>query len=283
MSYKTILVHVDSSSHVNLRIEIAATLAARFDAHLVGLALTGVPDIYFDPLMLNPVDLAVEPLLKVPRQRAADALANFEAIARQHGVGSTETRLEENESVEGVILQARYCDLVVLGQYDPDDTESITSADFPERVILECAVPVLMVPYGGASTGAGTGTHALLSWNASKQAVHAAHFALPMLERAAQVDVAVFDPDRLPTAYRAVPDKQILAWLGRHQVVAKVTRQVIPSDIDIANALLSLARGQGADLLVMGAYGHTRFREIMLGGVTREILRSMTLPVLMAH
>jgi nucleotide-binding universal stress UspA family protein len=283
MSYKTILVHVDSSRHVNLRIEMAAALAARYDAHLVGLALTGVPDIYFDPLMLNPVDPAIEPLMKVPRQRAAEALANFEAIARQHQVGSTETRLEENESLEGIILQARYCDLVVLGQYDPDDTESITSADFPERVIFECAVPVLMVPYASTITGSGAGRRVLLSWNASKQAVRAAHFALPIFERAAQVDVAVFDPDKLPTAYRAVPDKQILAWLGRHQVAATVTRQVTASDSDIANSLLSLANKQGADLLVMGAYGHTRFREIMLGGVTREILRSMTLPVLMAH
>jgi nucleotide-binding universal stress UspA family protein len=281
MSYKTILVHVDSSSHVNLRIEVAATLAARYDAHLVGLALTGLPEIYFDPLMLNPVDPAVEPLLQVPRQRAADALANFEDIARQFHVGSTETRLEENESVQGVILQARYCDLVVLGQFDPDDTESSTAADFPESVILACGVPVLMIPYASAVTG--TGTRVLVSWNASKEAVRAVHYALPMLERASQVDVAVFDPDKLPSAYRAVPDKHIVAALARHGVIAKVTRQVTTSDIDIGNALLSLATDHASDLLVMGAYGHTRFREILLGGVTREILRSMTLPVLMAH
>jgi nucleotide-binding universal stress UspA family protein len=280
-SYKTILVHVDNSSHVNLRIEIAATLAARYDAHLVGLALTGLPDIYFDPLMLNPVDPAVEPLLQVPRQRAADALANFEFIAHQFHVGSTETRLEENESVDGVVLQARYCDLVVLGQFDPGDTESSTSADFAETVILACGIPVLMVPYAGAVTG--TGTRALVSWNASKEAVHALHYALPMLQGASQVDVAVFDPDKLPFAYRAVPDKHIVAALARHGVIANVTRQATASDIDIANALLSLASDKGSDLLVMGAYGHARFREILLGGVTREILRSMTLPVLMAH
>lgn len=281
MSYKTILVHVDNSSHVNLRIEVAATLAARYDAHLVGLALTGLPDVYFDPLMLNPVEPAVEPLLQVPRQRAADALANFEDIARQFHVGSTEARLEENESVQGIILQARYCDLVVLGQFDPDDAESSTTADFPESVILECGVPVLMVPYASAVTT--TGTHALVSWNASKEAVRAVHYALPILERASQVDVAVFDPETLPSAYRAVPDKHIVASLARHGVIAKVTRQVTTSDIDIGKALLSLATDHACDLLVMGAYGHTRFREILLGGVTRQILRSMTLPVLMAH
>jgi nucleotide-binding universal stress UspA family protein len=281
MSYKTILVHVDNSSHVDLRIEIAATIAARHGAHLVGLALTEVPAIYFDPLMLTPVEPGDEPLLKVPHERAADALAHFEAVARQFHVGSTEARLEENESVLGVILQARYCDLVVLGQHDPDDTESSTPAALAHGVILGCGVPVLMVPYARAAGG--IGTRALVSWTASQQAVRAAHYALPLLERASRVDVAVFDPDQLPSAWRAVPDQQVLAWLGRHGIAANVLRRVTASDIDIGNALLSMASDQNADLLVMGAYGHTRLREILLGGVTRQILKSMTLPVLMAH
>jgi nucleotide-binding universal stress UspA family protein len=282
MSYKTILVHVDSSPRVNLRIQIAATLAARHDAHLIGLALTGLPEFVFDPMMLNPVDATtIGPLLAALRQRAADALANFEDIARQFKVASTEARLEENESVQGIILQARYTDLVVLSQFDPDDTESSTSSRFAETVILESGVPVLMVPY--ASTVRSVGTRALVSWDASIQAVRAVHYAVPMLQHASQVDVAVFDPEKLPSAYRAVPDKHIVASLARHKISANVRRQATTSDIDIGNALLSLAAQQGSDLLVMGAYGHRRFREILLGGVTREILRSMTLPVLMAH
>jgi nucleotide-binding universal stress UspA family protein len=281
MSYKTILVHVDGSRHVNRRVEIAASLAALDDAHLIGVALTGLPELFYNPMMLDPVDPALEPLLKVPRQRAADALANFEGIARRFHVGSIETRLEENESALGISLQARYCDLVVLGQFDPDDTESSTRDDFAETVILECGVPVLMIPF--ASAVAGTGRRVLVSWNAGKEAVRAVHYALPMLQRAAQVDVAVFDPETLPTSYRAVPDKNILEWLARHGIAAKVTRQLTTADIDIGKSLLSLAADLGSDLLVMGCYGHTRFREVLLGGVTREILRSMTLPVLMAH
>jgi nucleotide-binding universal stress UspA family protein len=281
MSYKTILVHVDGSRHVNRRIEIAASLAALYDAHLVGVALTGVPPMLYDPLMLNPVDPALEPILKVPRERAADALENFENTARLIHPGPIETRLEENESAIGISLQARYCDLVVLGQFDPDDTESSITGDFAETVILECGVPVLMIPFASAVTS--TGRRALVSWNASKQAVRAVHYALPMLQHAAQADVAVFDPEKLPAAYRAVPDKDIVEFLARHGVAAKVTRQVTADDIKIGSALLSLASDLGSDLLVMGCYGHTRFREILLGGVTREILRTMTLPVLMAH
>jgi nucleotide-binding universal stress UspA family protein len=280
MFYKTILVHVDESRHTSLRAELAAKLAATYDAHLVGVALTGLPEIFYDPI-INPLDPAIEPLLQVPRQRAADALAQFEAIARRFHTGSIETRLEENESAVGISLQARYCDLVVLGQYDPDDIESSTKADFAHTVIMEGGVPVLLVPYASAVTT--IGQRPLLSWNASKEAVRALHYALPVLQRAGQVDVVVFDPDTLPTSYRAVPDKDILAWLARHGITGKVTRSVTTGDIDIGNALLSLATDLGSDVLVMGCYGHTRFREVLLGGVSRQILKSMTLPVLTAH
>lgn len=281
MFFKTILVHVDGSRHVYRRVEIAARMAALHDAHLVGLALTDMPQIFYDPLLFNPADPLLDPILQAPRQRAADALNNFTELATQFHAGSIETRLEENETALGVSLQARYCDLVVLGQYDPDDAEASADADFANTVILEGGVPVLMMPY--ASTVADTGRRALVAWNASKQAVRAVHYALPMLRRAAHVDVAVFDPESLPAQQRAVPEKDIVEFLARHGIRAKVSRQVTAGDIDIGSALLSLAADLGSDLLVMGCYGHTRFREVLLGGVSREILRSMTLPVLMAH
>ena len=280
MFYKTILVHVDESRHTRLRIQLAAKIAASYDAHLVGIALTGLPEIFYDPIV-NPMDPAIEPLLQVPRQRAAAALAEFEKIARQFHAGSTEIRLEENESAVGLSLQGRYADLVVVGQYDPDDTESSTRPDAIETVILECGVPVLLVPYAGAVPT--FSQRPLVAWNASKEAVRAVHYALPLLQRAAQVDVAVFDPAMLPASYRAVPDKDILAWLGRHGITGKVTRSVTGGGIDIGDALLSLAADLGSDLLVMGCYGHTRLREVLLGGVSRRILQSMTLPVLTAH
>lgn len=281
MFFKTILVHVDGSHHVNRRIEIAARLAALHDAHLVGLALTDLPQLFYDPVMFNPVEVTLDPLLEAPRQRAGDALANFIDIARQFHAGSIETRLEENETALGVSLQARYADLVVLGQFDAEDTDASANADFAKIVIMESGVPVLMVPFATPFTD--TGRRALLSWNASRQAVRAVHYALPLLQRASQVDVAVFDPQTLPAGRRAVPDKDIVQFLARHGIKAKVTRQVTAGDIDIGNALLSLATDLGSDLLVMGCYGHTRFREVLLGGVSRAIFRSMTLPVLMAH
>jgi nucleotide-binding universal stress UspA family protein len=100
---------------------------------------------------------------------------------------------------------------------------------------------------------------------------------------ARQVDVAVFDPESQPVAYRAVPDKDIVDYLARHNIDAKVAKQRTDGDIDIGNALLSLAADLTSDLHVMGCYSHSQFREIVLGGVTRAILKSMTIPVLMSH
>lgn len=281
MSYKTILVHVDRSKHLYRRVEIAARLAALHDAHLIGVALSGLPEIIFDSMLLNPADPNVAQLLKLPRQRAAEALAKFEELARQFNVKSVEIRLEENENAHGITLQARYCDLVVLGQYDPDDAETTARSDFVETVILESGVPVLFVPYRGANTD--TGRRVLISWNASKEAARAVHDALAMLRLADMVEVTVFAPETLPAGYRAVPDNDILDWLQRHGIGATVTRKTTSGDEDIASSLLSQALDAGANLLVMGCYGHSRTREILLGGVTRAILKSATMPVLMAH
>lgn len=281
MSYKTILVHVDGSKHLDRRVAAAARLAETYDAHLVGVAVVELPAILFDPPVANPADPGIEAALQVPRERAAEALANFERFARKFNVPSIETRLEENETAREVSLQARYSDLVVLGQYDPHDSGSGTRASFADTVIVECAVPVLVLP--SVHIPDGIGKRILVSWNASREAVRAVHYALPLLRRAEHVEVAVFDPDILPATYRAVPDKDIVAWLGRHGIAASVTRRATSGDVNIGNALLSLANDRLADLLVMGCYGHSRFREIVLGGVSREILSSMTQPVLMAH
>jgi nucleotide-binding universal stress UspA family protein len=279
MAYKIILVHVDESRHVGKRIAMAANIAAHDNARLIGVAIAEIPDVPFDPITFDPADPYIDPLVEVPRQRAAATLSDFEDLARQFGAASIETRLEENKTADGIGLQARYTDLVVLGQYDPDDPGISTSPSFAETVILKCGVPVLMVPYAGAVAGA---VHtALVSWNASLQAVRAVRYALPLLQRASKVDVAVFDPQSQPRDYRAVPDKDILAYLAAHGIAATVTRQV--TNGEVGKALLSLAGDLASDLLVMGAFGHTRLREILMGGVTREILRSMTLPVLMAH
>jgi nucleotide-binding universal stress UspA family protein len=278
MSYKTILVHVDESRHVARRVELAANIAAREDALLAGLAIAQIPDLPFDPITFDPANAYVDPQAEVPRQRATAQLEEFEELAREIGAASIEARLEENKTADDLALQARYTDLVVLGQHDPDDLGS-PQVDFCETVILKSGVPVLVVPFAGA--GSTTGASVLIAWNASIEAVRAVHYALPMLKHAGHVDVAVFDPESQPREYRAMPDKDIVTYLARQGIDATVTRRV--SKGDIGKHLLSLAGELGSDLLVMGAFGHMRLRELLLGGITHGILRSMNLPVLMAH
>ena len=139
--------------------------------------------------------------------------------------------------------------------------------------------PVLVVPYAGSF--ASVGRRALVSWDAGTSATRALTASIPLLRRAEIVEVAVFNADPQTDVHGEQPGADIALYLARHGLKVDVIRQ--KTQVDIGNALLSLATDLGSDLVVMGGYGHSRFREILLGGVTRTVLESMTVPVLMAH
>ena len=281
MSYKTILVHVDSDSHAGQRIDIAARIACAEEAHLVGAAPSGVSRFVYQSRFIyeggaaTGLDLHIDEL----RARARRALAGFEDIARRAGVRSHEARQVDDEAGSGISMQARYSDLVVLGQTDPDEPSAGTLADFPEFVVMNAGRPVLIVPYAGRFET--VSRRVLIAWDASTSATRAVTSALPLLRRAENVDVVVFNADKRPEAHGEQPGADIGLYLARHNVKVNVVRQ--KTDIDVGNALLSIATDLGSDLMVMGGYGHSRFREILLGGVTRTVLESMTVPVLMSH
>lgn len=279
MSYKTILVHVDQSRHAGARIERAAAIAIAENAHLIGVALTGISRFAYKPGGTDLQDPNLSAYLDCLHARGRHALAQFEQAARQMGVLSVETRLVDDDAAAGVSLQARYADLIVLGQSDPQEPSPSVLPDFPEDVMLHCGRPVLLVPYAGQPQPGPA--RVLLAWDASMEAMRAVGGAMPLLRRAARVDVAVFNPQALGDAHGAMPGADIALYLARHGVQVDVTQQ--DTDIDIGNALLSLAAERGSELIVMGGYAHSRLREIMLGGATRTVLASMTVPVLMAH
>lgn len=280
MSYKTILVHVDQSSHAGTRIELAGRLARSQEAHLIGAALTGLtmdacngdgvafagplPQQYFDEVTRG----------------AEQSLQRFEAQARAADV-SYERRRSDDQAETGLIQQARYADLVVLSQSDPETTGLAMLRQLPEHLVLHGGRPVLIVPYAGAF--AHLDKHALVAWDGSRAATRAVTDALPLLRHSTRVSLAVFNPERRHGMHGEQPGADIALYLARHGVRVEVLQQVTAPGIDVGNALLSLAADIGADLLVMGAYGHQRWREIVLGGVTRRLLQSMTLPVLMSH
>lgn len=282
MSYKTVLVHVDNDKHANERVKFAAKIAMNEDAHLIGAAASGVSRyiyqsrfIYEGGAMATNLDSHLEEL----RDHAKNALSAFESTAKTMGVNSYESRQVDDEAGGGISLQARYSDLVVIGQTDPDEPSTTTLPDFPEFVVMNAGRPVLIVPYAG--TYDTVANRVLIAWDASTSATRAVTAAIPLMKRAENVDVVVFNPDSRGDAHGEQPGADIGLYLARHGIKVNVVHQ--KTDIDVGNALLSIAADLGSDMLVMGGYGHSRFREILLGGVTRTVLESMTVPVLMAH
>lgn len=279
MTYKTILVHVDDATNAAARIELAANLAKAEDAHLIGSAMTGVSRFLFETMSADAGTAGIAPFLDTIRQRTERLLTPFEDIARRAGVTSLEKRMTDDEAAGGLSLQARYCDLVVVGQFDPEGNAPSTYADLPEYVTMNGGSPVLIVPYTGAFTR--TGERAMIAWDGSMEATKAVHSAIPLLRRAKNVDVVVFNAKSDADAHGQQPGADIALYLARHSIKVNVIQQ--STEIDIGNALLSLAANQNSDLMVMGCYGHSRFREVLLGGPTRTVLQSMTIPVLTAH
>lgn len=279
--YKDLLVVLDAGEDALGRLEFAAVLAERFAAHLVGLYPIPSPDL---PRRAGYAELAaLEPVYREWREQAlerAEALHTaFEHAARLRGI-SAEWRAVSGGWDANPALHARYVDLAILGQRDPGDDEMATFRPRPERVTLASGRPILVVPYAGRF--AAVGSRVLVAWNAGREAARAVADAMPLLVAADAVTVLAIDPQPGPDGHGELPGADIALHLARHGVKAQIERT--PSaDVPVGEVLLSRAADLGVDLLVMGAYGHSRARELLLGGVTRTILASMTVPVLMSH
>jgi nucleotide-binding universal stress UspA family protein len=281
MSYKDLLVGLDSDASARERIEIAAALAERFAAHLVGLYPLPMPEAprhfgYYDPALLNPF---FEELRARARDAADKTREVFEHIASLHGVSAEWREIPEGADADPAV-HARYADLAILGQLDPDSGEPDMIRPRPEQVTLASGRPILVVPYAGNFPN--LGRRVVIGWNASREAARAVNDAMPLLTAAEIVSILTIDPREGPRAHGELPGADISLHLARHGVKAEIERTV-SADLPVGEALLSRAADLCADLLVMGAYGHSRARELLLGGATRSLLRSMTLPVLMSH
>lgn len=279
MPYKTILVHLDESQRVQERVKVAARIAIAENAHLVGAAMIGVATRPYENTNLAERDPNLARHIAFLRERAAGAVAQFEPIAKEMGVVSLEGRVVDGEVGEGMSLQARYCDLVVIGQTDPNEPAPSVPPDFPHHVLMNAGRPVLIVPKEGEFDS--VGKKVLISWDASRGATRAATDALPMLKKANIVQIAVFNPDARTTAHGEEPGADLALYLARHGVKVEVIQK--KTERGVGGALLALASDLSSDLIVMGGYGHSRFRQMLLGGVTRSVLADMTIPVMMTH
>jgi nucleotide-binding universal stress UspA family protein len=284
MSLQSILVHADLSRHAPARIHAAALLAREHGAHLLGAAMMGVPRAVFpDGYEERPNSMSAEcfgPLADSARM----ALERFKAIASERGV-PYDTRLVPDQADDGLAQLSRFADLVVVSQDDPDESLCRQMLRIPDYVILNSARPVLVipraVPAGKPLPSDSFARRVLVAWDGSREAAAALSAAVPLLRRAESVTVAMLSGPALAPAECQAQQADLSGFLGRHMVNAGML--VREHSGDTGHALLSVADELGAGLLVMGCYGHSRLRELCLGGASRTILAESHIPTLLAH
>ena len=277
--YKTIVVHVDDSTAMASRLQAAAQLATLHGAHLVGAAATGTS---WSSYALLVGSMAVAPVDEFDAMcvEARKSLQHFAESARRLGVESLEERMTEDEHRRALLMQSRYADLVVTSL----DTGAGKGMDMrvrglPQYIAMHGARPVLAVP--PAYSGKPIAERIVAGWDGSLQAIRALQAALPLLVRAQSVQLALINPDRESGLHGDEPGADMALYLARHGVPVEVVLE--KTQAAPGQALADLAHDAGAGLIVAGAFGHSRYRELVLGGVTRYLLERSPLPVLLAH
>lgn len=309
MALRDILVVLDASAQSETRLALALALARRHGAGLAGLCPHGLlavpgpagePRPYPGPLGLQGIaDVATAstmPLLGTGPEPANQAeLAERigeefrEALAQASLRGTYETKV--GPPAAATVQRAHTADLVILGQPDPDDPLAPTIRTVIEEVLLLSGRPVLVVPYAGHFPS--VGKNVLIGWNETREAARATHDALALIEPGAKATLLTVHRGSLTAAGAELPAAEAARHFARHGIEAQPAEAVpeglgAPSYIvrptpTEADTLLNYASDLGADLLVVGGYGHSRAREFVLGGVTHSLLNTMTLPVLMSH
>jgi len=275
--YKSILVHYDAGKTAPARLDMAIEIAATFGSHIACLYALSIAN--GSSYGYEAAQVMREAQQRVRAEMQSSARRGYDECLRRSGFERAEWRESGADALDAVALQARYADLVVIGQQNSEWPSGV-HRDFERSVPMAVGRPVLVVPY--AFERRPIGQRVLIAWNASREAARAVSDALPLLKRAGHVHVVTFQPEISRDAHGAEPGADIALFLTRHGVKVTVSRYDAP-DVDIGNQLLSRAFDLSADLIVMGAWGHSRLRELVLGGVTRTLLESMTVPVLMAH
>lgn len=277
-SLKQVLVHLDATRAATHRLEVARRIAQQHGAALAALyaATPAFVELPYPP-ELGP-NLAAD-LVRIDEERRASTLKAFEDVMRTPGPVGTWSQTGEFPIIGAVARPALYADLLVLGQHDQaDEASAAVPPDFVESVLVASGRPAVVVPYVGWSGEIGTSV--AIAWKETPEAARAVTAALPFLQKASRVHVLTWGHEAEPVFGGHALDLE--GYLKLHGVTA-TWHQGGPEPRAIGELLLSRAFDVGADLLVMGCYGHSRAREWILGGATRTMLQSMTLPVLMAH
>ncbi|HEX9464043.1 MAG TPA: universal stress protein [Alphaproteobacteria bacterium] len=271
MAYKDILVVADTAKSAASRYDVAAALARAHGANLTALFVKTPP-------WLPPGEIYVPPHVvqtwqeNVMREQEETALKILDAAQKRNRLDFQWISVK-GDPVGTTLLYSRYADLAVASQSWGEPQSNVDKLD--ESLLMASGRPVVIVPSVGRFET--VSTNVLIAWNETRESTRAVHDAIPTLKRAKTVTAFEVNPEE-----GGIRPKGLAAHLQLHDISVKPTTTVA-EDIDVGDALLSRAADLGADLLVMGGYGHSRLREYTFGGVTRHILEHMTLPTLMSH
>jgi nucleotide-binding universal stress UspA family protein len=247
----------------------AISVAVAFEAHVLGAAVS------YEPVIPGNT-LGGIPSYRESENKAHAAIGRFEQAAKREGL-SYETRILST-SIAGAADQlgriGRRFDLIVLGQPERNSPNDVIN----EAVLFESGRPVIFVPF--IQKGGMTLDRIMVCWDGSRAAARAVADALPFLKKAKQVDIVIVSDK--PSSKDEIPGADLGQHLARHSLEVEI-KYIVSPEVDVPSTILSQAADFAADMIVMGGYGHSRLREFVLGGVTRSMLKSMTVPVLMSH
>jgi nucleotide-binding universal stress UspA family protein len=275
---KDIIVHLEHKITRDPARDFAISIAETFDSHIAGVAFANTPDFAGYLVMEMPPDIVAR-MIAESEKVALAAIERFDAAARRSLVSAEHRLLKTIGAPAPVILAtlARRFDLSVLMQSEPD---GVDNDDMIEAALFESGRPLVVVPYiqkDGLKLD-----HVVCCWDGSRAAARAINDAMPLLVKAGAVDLLIVLNEKTSSAPNVIRGAEIANHLARHDV--KVEIATIPAaDIDVTSAILSYVADCSGTLIVMGGYGHTKLREFILGGVTRDVLKSMTVPVFVSH
>jgi nucleotide-binding universal stress UspA family protein len=278
MGYKDILVHLDSSPACAARVDVAISFAKAFEARLTGLYVVGLAPMHqYAEADLGPE--LVEAHDKYMREASHEAEKLFVERTRSAGVVA-EWRQVEGALPDLVMLHARFADLVIAGQRNPERLDPGTAPELPEQLVLDVGRPVIIVPHAGVFPT--VGEKVMILWKTSRGAARAVNDALPILRASKQVCVVTINPESGISGQGDDPAADVATHLSRHGITA--TARIAKAERGtMGQTMRDIAVEFGADMIVMGAFGRARWREMILGGMTRNMLADMPLPILMSR
>jgi nucleotide-binding universal stress UspA family protein len=280
MAFKTILVCLTEVNRTQALLDIAAGIAEQQGAHVIGLYVVPAARVSSSARFQMTAQV-FESHREYFSARIDEVQNQFEDIMLRNGLEG-EWQLVESPSpliADPVVERAMGSDLIIASQVDRN-SEAGVELDFAQRLLMETGRPLLLVPQSGHFSSCGR--IAVVGWNATRESARAVFDAVPMLRHAEAVHVTWVETLAKRTQAGSFLGSDLARSLSRHGVAASA--ETLPGDgMTAGQRLLVHAADLGADLLVIGAYGHTRLREFVFGGSTRYILQSMNVPVFMSH